>query len=189
MRAAALLAALVAGLALASCGGGSNVEGTPARAWAGDVCTAVGTWVQDFQARFESLQSSVTPGMQPEDARTILADFYGDLAARTDELLGDLDAVGQPAVDEGAAISRDFRAPFESIRPALLDAKADAEQLPVDDQAAFQEAAAELDKSLQQAFDDAGEAFDKLDEHQTSELDEAFDEEAACKKYEDEFGG
>jgi hypothetical protein len=187
VRAAAALASVAVVLAVAGCGGGS--EGAPARAWASDVCTAVGTWVEDFQARFEGLQQSVTPGMQSEEARTLLAEFYGDLAARTDELLGDLDAAGRPAVDEGAAISRDFRAPFESIRPALLDAQADAGQLPVDDEAAFQQAAAELDQSLEQAFDDAGEAFDRLDERQTSELDEAFDEEAACQKYRDEFGG
>lgn len=189
MRAAAVLVALAAALAFAGCGGGSDVQGAPAREWAADICTAVGTWVEDFQARFESLQQNVTPGMRPEEARTVLVEFYGDLAGRTDELLADLDAAGTPAVEEGSAISRDFRAPFESIRPALLDAKADAEQLPVDDPAAFEAAAAELGRSLRQAFDESGEAFDKLDDYRPSNLDEAFDEEAACKKYKDRFGG
>ena len=134
MRIAVSLATVAAAAALAACGGGDSqgtqATGVPPEEWAGDVCTAVGSWLDDFIARSSELDSDAEGIGSLEDGRTLLTNFLEFTVDRTDELLADVEAAGQPDVDEGEAIASDFRANVLPLREALADALERARKQP-----------------------------------------------------------
>ena len=87
--------------------------------WSGDICTAVSNWARDLQTR---------AGQPPKSTRTVadgraqLVDFISDVVTRTDEMLADVRAAGQPSVEDGDKIARDLLARLQSLRTTLVRA-------------------------------------------------------------------
>jgi hypothetical protein len=184
VRFGSLLAVLVTALALAASGcggdggGGNKVEGASPDEWSGDICTAVGDWASDLKIR---------AAQPPKNARTVadvraaLVKFISDVVSRTDQMLVDVKAAGQPAVEDGDQIARDLLARLQSLRKTLVRAQRMVERLP-DDPTKFAPAAQDLGASIQKAGGDIGDQIDQLDEkYDAEELSKAFDESPRCK--------
>ena len=177
-----LLAVVVTALALAASGcggdgGGNEVEGASPDQWSGDICTAVADWAQDLQTR---------AGQPPKNTRTVadvraaLVDFISDVVARTDEMLADVKAAGQPSVEDGDKISRDLQTRLQSLRTTLVKARQTVQRLP-DDPSKFGPAAQDLGASIQKAGSDIGDQIDQLDEkYDAEELSKSFNDSSRC---------
>jgi ABC-type transporter Mla subunit MlaD len=177
-----LLAFVLAALALGASGcggdgGGNDVEGASPDQWSGDICTAVADWAQDLQTR---------AGQPPKSTRTIadvreqLVDFIGDVVTRTDRMLTDVEAAGQPSVEDGDKIARDLQARLQSLRTTLVRAKQKVQGLP-DDPSKFGPAAQDLGASIQKAGSDIGDQIDQLDEkYDAEELSKSFNDNPRC---------
>jgi hypothetical protein len=176
------LAVLVTLLALAASGcggdgGGNKVEGADPDQWSGDICTAVPDWAGDLKTR---------ASQPPKSARTVadiraqLVDFISDVVARTDQMLVDVKAAGQPSVEDGDRIARDLVARLQSLRTTLARARRTVQQLP-DDPTKFGPAAQNLGQSIQKAGSDIGNQIDQLDEkYDADELAKAFNDNPRC---------
>jgi hypothetical protein len=177
-----LLAVLVTVLALAASGcggdgGGNEVEGASTDQWSGDICTAVSEWARDLQTR---------AGQPPKNTRTVadvraqLVDFISDVVTRTDKMLADVRAAGQPSVDDGDKIARDLLARLQSLRTTLVQARRTVQGLP-DDPSKFGPAAQDLGASIQKAGADIGDQIDQLDEkYNADELSKSFNDNPRC---------
>jgi hypothetical protein len=175
--------ALAALLLVSGCGGGDGgeAEGREPGEWVADVCSAVGSWVEGIQEESTALGETAQGAENLEQARDQFVDFFDQVIERTEQMLAQIDGAGAPAVDDGEAIAEDLRSTLEPIQGAFEDARDDAENLPTDDPAAFQEGATQIGETVQQEAQEIGQAFDGLErEYDVPELDEAFEEEEAC---------
>jgi hypothetical protein len=155
---------IVAGTALllvaTGCGGGGKVG---AEEYVASVCTEVGGWVEEVQARSDRLGKDVA-GLTANDARRdLLAVYFDDLIAVTDDHLAGMRNAGVPDVDAGQSIADAFVGVFEDAKAALQDARAKVDELPTDDPAAFAAAAGELGNSIESALTEVGGSLQGLD--------------------------
>ena len=91
-----LFAAMAVGLALAAagCGGSSNDDTTPTEQWAGNLCSAVGTW----KTSMTSIVTSVQTNGVTQDSLTNAVD---QAKSDTKKLTGDLKGLGRPDTQAG----------------------------------------------------------------------------------------
>jgi hypothetical protein len=174
-------AALVALVLVSGCGGNGEPEGREPGEWVADVCSAVTSWVDGVQEESSALGETAQGVEDLEQARDQFVDFFDQVIDRTDQMLAATDEAGIPAVEDGEAIAEDLRSTLAPIQDAFEDARAEAEDLPADDPAAFQAGATEIGETVQEEAQEIGRAFDKLErQYDVPELDEAFEQEEAC---------
>jgi hypothetical protein len=179
------LAVLVTAFALAAsgCGGdgdGNDVEGASPDQWSGDICTAVSDWARDLQTR---AAQPPTNARTVADVRAQLVKFISDVVSRTDQMLADIKAAGQPSVEDGDKIARDLLTRLQSLRMTLVRARRTVQRLP-DDPSKFGPAAQDLGTSIQKAGGDIGDQIDQLDEkYDAEEVSKAFNENPDCKDF------
>ncbi len=187
MRAHRVMAAsfaLVAGVALAGCGGDEGGGGgdTSVDEWAGGVCTAVGTWVTDVQARAADFQSAVSDVTDPAAAKAQLATFADEVIAQTDTMLSGVEAAGEPDVDDGQQLAADLNTGLAAVKPVFEELKTGVAALPTDSPEAFTAAADQLTTTLNQGMETFGTSFDAVSsKYQSDELEQAFADNEACK--------
>ena len=185
MRSPVLLAALVAAVACltaAGCGGGGDEpEGTAPAEWAAGVCGALDDWQSEIASQAGTLDEELKGARNVPALRRKLVGFLDATVAATDRMLREFDAVGQPAVDEGEELHRDFRKNLTDARRSLARARDRAKALPNNAQA-FKRGADELGETIGEEFQAVGGSLEELDEkYDAKELDEAFEEEQACE--------
>jgi hypothetical protein len=154
----------VAGTALflvaTGCGGGGKVG---AEEYVASVCTEVGGWVEEVQARSDRLGRDVASVTANDARRDLLAEYFDDLIAVTDDHLAGMRDAGVPDVDAGQAVADAFVGVFEDAKAALEDARAKVDELPTDEPAAFAAAAGELGSSIESALTKVGGSIQGLD--------------------------
>ena len=165
-------------LGLAGCGGDGGGDTVSADAFAQDICTSVGDWVQTVQDKAGAIGESIDPNASPEEGKEALGNFLGEIVADTEQLVSEVEDAGVPDVDGGEEISQDLTAAFEEAQRILEDAQADVEDFPTDDPQAFAEAAGNLGPSVQEALGEVGNSLQSTDS--AEELQQAFEDEAAC---------
>jgi hypothetical protein len=181
--------ALVTGAlaATAGCGGGDGGGGgsgntVSPEAWSAAVCSAVGGWATDLQTASESLSGAMSGATSVADVRERFVTFLETAIARSDQMLSEAEAAGQPDVEDGGEIADFLLDELRSFKTALEDARDQAEDLP-DDPAGFTQGAQEIGASLEQVGEDAAKGFDELDDkYQSAELQQAFEDEPACQE-------
>lgn len=155
----------------------SGTEGVDPNKFATDVCTAAGDWVRTIQEGAASFGSGLSSSSSPEQIRDGLVGFLEDAIAETDELIGEVEDAGVPAVDGGEDASETLTTAFEDVRVAFEDARDQAAELPTDDQEAFATQAQELGTTVQESLVAIG---GELEDQENDELAGAFDENEAC---------
>jgi hypothetical protein len=193
----ALVVALALLLLVPACGGdgdgggngGGNGGGEAAEPeardpeeWVADVCGAVGSWVADIQEQSTELGETARGAENLEDARDQFAAFFDGVVDRTEEMLTEIEDADAPAVEDGEATAQDLRDTLEPIQGVFENARDEAEDLPTDDPAAFEDGATEIGQTVEEEATEISDAFDELDQrYDVPELDEAFEEEEeAC---------
>ena len=183
----AVLVVLTAATLVAGCGGGGSGSdtGRPPREYAAAVCTSVSTWLKQIQDRTADLQTEIREieTGDLESAKSLLVEYLGDTVEYSDTLIDEVDDAGKPDVDHGEAIAGEVRAAMGRARTAFVDARTEAEGLPTDSPAAFQEETQEIGSTLQAQGKSIEETLDGVSErYDADELDQAFDNEEACNE-------
>ena len=159
----------------------SPAEETPTTAGAPEyvatLCTEMSDWLADLQALQAQVQADVPPEAEPVEAQDAIRTFFDNAITATDDFLRAIEEVGAPSVDGGETIHNDLLTKFEEVKSALEEARAEVENLPVDDRAAFVEEATRLRESVTTQFESIGAALATLSQ---PDLDAAAANEPAC---------
>jgi hypothetical protein len=166
----------VAAVTMAACGGG----GTAPAEYAEGVCTATTEWLTAITAGGQEL-GGLDEGASAEEGKTALVSYLEDVVAETDEIIGDLNDLGEPDAENGAAVHDALIATFEQSKAIYEDALASAEQLPTDSPEAFDAAATQINDEMNSAFEDINSEFEGIEDQVSQDLKDAFDEAQACQ--------
>jgi hypothetical protein len=173
------VAALAAAAGCGGGGGGSSNTVTP-EAWSASVCGAVSGWVEDLQADSAAFGDTVSDASSISDVRDQMVEFIDGTIERTDEMLNEVEAAGQPDVEDGGDIADLFQEQLTKFKTALEEARATAEDLP-DDQAGFAQGAQEIGATMTSVGTEIGQGFEAVqDKYHSEELRAAFEAEPAC---------
>ncbi|MDQ3210957.1 MAG: hypothetical protein M3Q20_07190 [Actinomycetota bacterium] len=176
--------------ALAACGsddpagGGTDVTTAPAEATAPadfmeGLCAAIVSFQSDLETENASFQEGLSGGAPtPEETKTALGSFLGTAAARTEQLLDEVNELGTPDVDNGDDVRSALTTAFEQVVTLFNEAKTDIEGLSVDDPAALTEGFAAAGTNLQEAATGIGTSLEDLS---SPDLEEAAAAAPSCK--------
>jgi hypothetical protein len=120
--------------------------------WAAGACGAVKAWDTDWRARAQEVDRRLGSADDPDEARNLYVDFWGETVTKTELLLRQMDAAGHPAVRGGEGVARAYRLVFAKTLPPMQMASAVAVALP-DDQERFSAQVAEIGSNMSRAFD------------------------------------
>ncbi|MDQ4095084.1 MAG: hypothetical protein M3174_02615 [Actinomycetota bacterium] len=155
----------------------SSPATTSAEEYVSTLCTEMQNWLTRLQEGQAQVQESVQPGSSPQDGQQALAAFFDSAIAATDQLVTAVQNAGVPDVEGGEQISEELTSRFEEARAALESARAQVDQLPVDDPEAFRAAAEDLGASIQSQLEAIGQALSTLSQ---PELDQAASTDPTC---------
>jgi hypothetical protein len=120
--------------------------------WTAGVCGAMTAWDTDLKARVRELDQRALSVNDPDEARDLYVDFWGETVTKTDLLLRELDAAGHPAVRGGEWLARANRSVYAKALPPMQMARAVAAALP-DDPEGFSAGLADIKSNMARAFD------------------------------------
>jgi hypothetical protein len=164
---------LLAALASA-CGEDSVAVGD----YANDLCTALTTWTDALRERQLELQEGAEPGQSSEEDRDALQQFVDGAVAASDTLVENVEAAGEPDIDDGGEIAETFRSAAEDTRSELEDAQEEVAQIPTEPPDAYRMAVDEFSTDVRNTIEGIDEHFQDVD---APELDMALDEASACQ--------
>ena len=184
-RSAALLSLLV--IVVGACSGAdggadgeTNGEADPdtvsATAYVTGMCTAVAGWVQDIQALNEGLAAELDP-TSLESLKSGMVGFLDDVIASTESVIGEVEAVGIPDVDNGEATAERILTALRDSQDVFERARDRVAGLATDDPTAFTEALQTLGTDLQTSLSGIGS---ELETFAVPELDEASEDVPEC---------
>ncbi len=175
-------AGVAAALLLSGCGGGGGSGGGSAtvkpEAWAESVCSAVGTWVKDIEAKTESIKAATADVTDPAAAKQQLATFTDDILTTTDGMLAGVKGAGTPDVKDGATIEKALNEGLGTVKPIFEQLKSGVAALPTDSPEAFVAGAEVLQATIGQGLDAFGSSLSGVS---SPELDKVFDANATCQ--------
>ena len=178
-RALVPAALLVALLVLPAGCGEDKPEGVPPRSWARQVCGGLSGWQGGLTEASNRLREARTGDL--ETARATLVSFLDDITSRTDRLLQVVTDAGKPAVDEGDAMSRDFRQAVRDVASGFAQSRERTRALPTGDAVAFQAGLARIVTDLRNAQQQLKDRLDQVQEdYDSPELVKALETEPAC---------
>lgn len=146
-RASAAL--VVAAVAVAGCGGSSNVAPS---AYVKSMCTALGGWKSRVQSAGQVLQSSGVATASPANAKTQYLRFVSSLVDATRQTATTLKGAGTPDVGGGAAIASGLSGAFERGSQGLATALSHARAIPTASTPAFESAATAVTGEIRSAL-------------------------------------
>ena len=146
--------------------------------YAEGLCTAIADFQTDLDRQSAELQDALSGGTpSPEEAKDTLGTFVSELSDRTHELIGDVEALGTPDVENGEEVRSTLTGAFETVVAAFDEAEADIDALSTDDPAALAQGFTEVATKLQEAGTEISTSFGDI---QSPELDEAAADVEAC---------
>lgn len=187
-NAAVPAALLAAGLTVAACTGSSHSSSQSipaslgATQWASRVCGTVTTWTSDLQHSSNDLKSAENAATSLVQAKTVLLSFLSGAVASTNSMISGIKSAGAPAVPNGRALAQSLVAALQDVQATFVQVQTQAQQLPVDNHAAFVAQAQALGTSLDNAGSQVKSNLNSLSRrYPSSDLDAAFKNQAACQ--------
>ena len=143
-------AAIVAAVLLAGCGGSSSSSGVSPASYVKSVCTAVGTFRKDIQAKSSAL--SATTLTSPAQGKKALQGFLTAAATGADDAVSKLKAAGSPSVTNGKPISNSIVSAFNQLGASFTQAESTANALPTSSTTAFKAGALSVYGSIRSSL-------------------------------------
>ena len=109
-------------------------------------------WDSDWRARAQEVDQRLVNADDPDEARDLYVDFWGETVTKTDLLLREMDAAGHPAVRGGERIARALRLAYAKTLPPMQVARAVVVALP-DNPERFAAGLAEIKSNMARDFD------------------------------------
>lgn len=139
------------------------------------VCTVVGGWATDIQARSGAL--NVASISNVAQGKAALESFFTAAVADTGKVVSKLKSAGTPGVPNGQKISSALQSSFSQIETALTQGQTQAKTLPTSSSHAFKTAGQTLASSIRTSLADAEAGLAGL---KSPELASAAKKEPAC---------
>ncbi len=137
-------------------------------AWADSFCGSFGTWLDDIKTASSGVSDNVTPG-DIDSAKTAIADLFGTASSATQTLIDEMQAAGDPDIEDGDKLVDDLIGKFQAFDEAAQKAKTETEALATDDITTFQSEADKLTTTFQDEVDTVAESFSEIDTKYPSE--------------------
>jgi hypothetical protein len=153
-------------------------ETVSATEYATGVCGAIAGWVEDIAVLNEELTSDLDP-TSIDSLKTAMVGFLDDVITATDSVIGEVETVGVPDVDDGEATAETVLTALRDSRNVFADARDRVDGLATDDPAGFTEELQTLGTDLQTSLAGIGEELDRFD---SPELDEASENVPECEQ-------
>jgi hypothetical protein len=139
------------------------------------VCTAVGGWAKDIQARSGAL--NVASISNVAQGKTAIQGFFTAAVSDTSNVVSKLKSAGTPSVPNGQKIASALQSSFTQIENALKTGQAQANALPATSPQAFKIAGQTLATSVRGSLTGIGAGLSGL---KSPELEKAAKKEPAC---------
>ena len=125
-----------------------------------------------------SCRRAPAPDQSPEEDRDGLQRFVDGAVDASDTLVEDVEAAGEPDIDDGGEVAEAFRTAAEDTRSELEEAQDEVAQIPTDPPDAYRAAVDEFSTGIRGTIEGIAEHFQDVD---APELDMALDEASACQ--------
>ena len=146
--------------------------------YANDLCTALTGFSEALRDRQAEVQEGADPGRSPEEDRDALQRFVDGAVEASDVLVEEVEAAGEPDIDDGGEVADAFRTAAEDTRSELEEAQDAVAEIPTDTPGAYRAAVDEFTTDLGNTLEGTDEPFQDVD---APELDMALDEASACQ--------
>jgi hypothetical protein len=185
-RCAAATASLLLVLALGGLAAGAD-RSAPPRKWVANLCGSLVTWERTVETEFTRLKTTIAKlkrsgSVRPAAAKAELVRFLGRIVHSTNRLLGKLQAVGPPAVENGGKLQAALLDGLAEVNKAFENGKKAAQALPTGSRRAFGRAAQRLAAAVAAGVNQSTGALSALSRYDTKALDHAFKTTPACSK-------
>jgi hypothetical protein len=176
--AAAICVLAIAAVLLAGCGGssGSSDSGVTPAAYVKAICSAVGPFEKDVQARSSALDLSSIKSAA--EGKTALQGFLKAIAADSTQAVNKLKAAGNPNVTNGKEIQAAIVGAFTKLDTAMQQAASSADSLPTGTPDAFRIAANALGNTVRTSMNGIGSSLNGL---KSQALEKAAAADPTCK--------
>lgn len=172
IRVAAIAA--LASLALAACGGSSQVKPS---AYVKSMCTALGSWRNTIQSAGVALQSSGAATAARPVAKADYQKFVSALVTATRRADDALKSAGVPAVSGGTQLSARLNRAFDTATQRLGQAETQAKAIKTGSATSFQLGASAVTAEIRSAL----QAIAAVAPGQSAQLRQAAAKEPACQ--------
>ncbi|MBA2625845.1 MAG: hypothetical protein H0U89_09595 [Acidimicrobiia bacterium] len=173
-----VLAVVGVGLLLAL---GGDDDAVAPEEYAEDVCTSVADWEDELQEEAAGLDDELADS-EPEEIKERFTSFLEGAERRTNQLLDEVDDVGDPEGEDGEALAGDLRAGLAEARDLFRTAAEDARALDVGDQEAFVAGVRQVGEELTEGGEQVERTFDDLEQaYEDGDLADAFEDVEACE--------
>ncbi len=177
-------AALVVALLGAACGGGGEPKAVAPPAWAAGVCGHIVAW-QDRTASLATTLETETQKLSDDlpAARRQASESVDEMVKATDQMIAGVDDTGTPDTPRGARIADRFHDGLEEAKGVLVEARAEADELSVENPATFDEGVEDIGEKLRTAGDRIGQARKAVeDDFEAPAIEAAFENEPQCQQ-------
>jgi hypothetical protein len=147
---------------------------TPAD-YAAGVCSAINGWLTTVQ----NGATAVGTPKNPTEGKAAILKYLSGVVDSTQTMIDKVDAVGAPAIDNGAEIQATVLSALNKVKDVFSQAETKAESLSTTNQAEFQATTAQIGASLQAASPDIQTSLSSIS---SSGLDQAFSNDPECQK-------
>lgn len=183
VRRAFVCALVAASLVTTGCGSGSpqsgsSAKGVTAKQYMSTTCSAVMDWLNSILSQVQTFKTQEASVSSLKEARDGLVTLLGQTVQDTDAMIAKVKAMGAPAVSGGSDVHAKLIAAFEQVRSELATAQQKAQQLPVDDPAAFKKQATQIGDDITSQMSDIGNSISDFG----PELDAAASADPNCQK-------
>jgi hypothetical protein len=160
---------------LAGCGGSSS-SAVSASTYVKSICSAIGPFEKNIQARSKALNlASITNVRQ---GKTALLGFLVAMVTDTDRAVAQLKAAGTPDVGNGKQIASGVVGAFARMKGALAQAAKRADSLPTNSPTAFKNGANKLGNNVESSIGGISAGLAGL---KSPELEKAAAGDPTCK--------
>lgn len=171
-----LMVVFVAGACSDGDDGGPQPETVSATEYLTGVCGSVASWVEEIQGLNEDLSANLDP-TSLESVKESMLGFLDDVIASTNTVIDEVEGVGVPDVENGAAAAETILTGLRESRGVFEDARDRVDAMATDDPAAFTQELQAMGTDLQTSLSDIGE---ELETFEVPDLDEASEDVPEC---------
>jgi hypothetical protein len=178
-KAARIVGASVVTLALVACGNGDgDGEGiVSAQTYAQRLCANMQSYIDEWAMLSTDFAGELDPAAELDEQRDALLAFLDDVILATDRLIAGVERAGVPDIDSADEVVAAIEVAFAEARDVLVEARAKAGAISVDDPELFADELNEIGETIQVSLGEIGSSTATID---APELTAALNDDPVC---------
>ena len=179
-KAARIVGASVVTLGLVACGtgdGDGDDDAVPVQTYAQRLCANMQSYVDEWATLSADYAGELDPAAELDEQRDALLAFLDDVIAATDRLIAGVERAGVPDIDSADEIVAAIEQAFAEARDVLVEARAKAAAISVDDPQRFANELNDIGETIQASLGEIGSSMETID---APELTAALNDDPIC---------